>query len=365
MRNLLRKIFRYPAVDLYMFFSCIIAFVALFISLSIFNEIGEYEDDRDQMQFKSRYIAELTKTEDFDLSNIRADINCNIALTGVHITLSEEKVEYNTEAHVVFRSTEYIYPLISGNYPEINKEAEPVCVIGKSVADMFKKSAGDYLSIDGSDYRVSGIIGSNRSEYLDWYIILWYTNLSDRTMDHLRLYDTVNLLLESNTNDTYTCYKEMYSILEDSKGFIHLTGIQSHTDDSIGRPRSEAYFYILLYAFAVLHCVVASDIWIYERRYELSVKKTLGYSSTQLKIDLFIQLFLLALTASIFCAFIQGFFLLAGERMLGIKLSFTYKNVIIILIFTFITCLLSLWRHIRRLDQKEAIKSLQDRSDGI
>ena len=365
MRNLLRKIFRYPAVDSYMFFSCVIAFVALFISLSIFNEIGDYEEDRDHMQFKSSYSAELTKTEAFDLSNICADTNCNITLTGVQITLSDDKEEYNTEAHVVVKATEYIFPLISGDYPEIDKEVEPVCVVGKSVADMFEKKTGDYLSIDGTEYKVSGIIGTNLSEYLDWHIILWYANLSDGTMHHLRLYDTLNLLFESNTNDTYACYKEMYSILVDREGFIHLTGTDSHTDDSIGRPRSEAFFYILLYAFAVLHCVVASDIWIYERRYELSVKKTLGYSSSQLKTDLFIQLFLLALMASVFCMLIQGFFLLAGERLFGIKLRFTFKNVMIVLLFTVITCVLSLWRHIRRLDRKDAIKFLQDRSDGI
>jgi multidrug transporter EmrE-like cation transporter len=45
MKLKIKKIFRYPFVDIYMLFAYCIAFVALFFAISVFDEIFNYKND--------------------------------------------------------------------------------------------------------------------------------------------------------------------------------------------------------------------------------------------------------------------------------------------------------------------------------
>lgn len=365
MKKVMRKIFRYPAVDGYMFFACIIAFVALFISLSVFNEAWDYEDDESHLKFMSSYQGELIKTEKLDLSGLAEGVDCNASFSDVRVSLRTQEGDYNTEAQIYLKMKDRIYPLIEGRYPEDVSDDGPVCVVGREIAEMTGSKTNDHIWIDGSEYKISGIIGTDHSDYLDWHILLWYDKLTEKTLEHLRFFDTVGLIFESNDTDTYICYRKVYDALQGTDGFISLKGTGSYTDTDFGKSRTEAWFYFLLYGFALLHCVVASDIWIYERKYEISVKKAVGFSSGQLKKDLYVQLISITAFAAFMCVVLQGVFMMFGTTLLGIRLRLTWKNLLLISVFTMITSIVGLWRHIGKLDKKEAVNSLRNRSDGI
>lgn len=347
------------------FFSCAIAFFALFLSLSIFNEVWDYEADQNRLQYMSSYTATLTKTEDLDLPLLVREAKGNVLLSDSPILLTISKGEISTMAQIFLKAEEYIYPLVEGAYPNLEEEMQPVCVVGREVAVLSDKGLGDFITIDGTAYKICGIMGTEQSDYLDGTILLWYQKLSETTLEHVKMFQSVELMFESNKTDTYESYRKIYEPAQENENVLSLIGTGSYTDDHFGKNNTEAYFYLLLYAFALLHCIVASEIWAYERRYELSIKKMIGFSVPRLLRDMFRQIFSLTALAAAACFLVQWSLVWAGEALLGIRLRLSLKNLVLVIAFIVFTSVISLLRPIRMLDKEEAVVSMRKRSDGI
>ena len=365
MKIQIRKLFRYPAVDGYLFFSFVIAFTALFVALSLFNSVWNYEDDCESLQYMSTYSCTLLKSEELELDKLAQDWKCSLLATDISVELSFSGKTVSSVCELYFRTDEMIYPLVSGSYPESLRDDQPVCVIGREIAKLSGADVGDTVVLDGENYKVTGILGTEGSDYLDGKLLLWYPAIAENTAEHLRLFDSMELLFASNTRDTYECYKSFYDSIKDSDGVISVTGTGAYTDSDFGKSSTEAYFYILLYSFSILHCVIASDLWIYKRKYELSVKKVLGYTNGLLILDIFLQILRLVTAAAVFCLAVQWLAGKAGKRILGIELTFSLKNLGLIALFVLITSAFSILRPVRLLDRENAVSGLKNRSDGI
>ena len=341
LKKIFEKTFRYPAVDIYMLFSFFIAFMALFIGLSLFSEVWRYNSDSNEDKYRSGYRG-CVQFSDLDINLNNADFGEKgvICFEEAVFSVCMGDTEMPAEGTVCLNKCENAYPLISGEWFDSDADNISRCVvIGKGYSDNLHIYAGDSLLIEGEEYTVKGVAGSKYSDIYDYVIALNIRQMGDRTLRSL-LGQNVNLTARSEDTDAQTIYlgaRENLRKAAPGAVFSEEGGYEKRESD---KDNAEAVLYCAMYVFALFHCLIAADVWINERKYEIAVKKCLGYSENRLFMDLFLQQMRLTLSAAVLCFFVQTVVKCAGGTFLGMNVELTAGNLIIILVFVTISAFL-------------------------
>lgn len=363
---LLEKIFRYPAVDIYMLISGMIAFFALYIALSIFNEAWDYDADHDTFQYTYSYTADVTGVSLSDAEGLLSGIKGNVSADDFQVSVAYGDTEYNVVSKLyLMQQEDIIYPLVQGSYPDLKEEHEPVCVIGRAYADTMGLSAGDTICIDRTNYRIAGIAGSDKSDYFDRMLLLWFALSGDTTKAHAELFTEYQLVFESSHFNMYEQFCTFNDHVKNVSEGITVWGSAGSSADESAKDVSQAFFYMAVYAFALLNCVTAADIWAYERIYELAVKKMVGYSSALIFADMLMQSLRINGAAALVCFLAQMCVSGLGGSLLGIKMRASLINLLLVMVFIFLTSLLCVFGSLRKIVSKTADASIREGWDGI
>lgn len=361
---MLKRIIRYPLADGYMLFSYIIAYVALFFSLTLSSDIRDFDHDMDRYTYKSTYDFTMkAKSSEAGIESVLSNRSGLIQIEDfpVFLTMDEEKL--NTYCSLLLKGDDFSpLPVLQGDINDFLKEKGSVAV-GKLFTQSYHLKIGDTITIGTDPYRVVAVIGTENSDYLSDSLWISYDMAYDGIISTLRNMDQYHIRYLNNDGSAYNEYLETYNTYNGSDwDIVPIGGVKQKASDYVDM-RGLIYFGI--YAFSLLQCVIASELWVYVRKYEIAVRRALGFSQRQLIYVMFCQLLRVSLFAVFLCYGVQYIAMLFNGGVLGIHIRPSLINLGLVFGFGLFTAIVSLILPLRFLGKESAAVSMQKGSDGV
>lgn len=348
---MLHRFFRHPAADVYMMFAYFISLMAMLFVLSLLEEINRADQEKEIYQYDSTYTFLL---EGAGIEQCVETIEEQSGNTYLQSIIGLDDKGISTEAYIVLAETEqWIYPLMSGRYPTKEEIAsgDPIVVIGKGYADFLSVSVGEMIRIDGETYRIVGIIGSETSEVLHAMFFLWFSGCKGITKEQLLQKNDYEITICSNEEMVENSYQRLRTQLNRTVPQAKLAGQSGTASQETGSRYLELWLYFALYVMAVLHCIVAAELWVHVRKREIAICKAHGFSFSGIFFRMFRESMKLSLTVAAVCVLLQGVLQLHGGTLLGVKLSLSWQNRTFFLVLTIITTVLSIYRPVKQAER--------------
>lgn len=336
----LRKIFRNPASDLLLVLGLVISCIILINIADLVSKISVETSTRQAYTHTLRISIfgdcgeEQTKymTEYFDNLN-----EGNVYLTkSVHI----DKQRDGKYAYVLMEDNEeLLLDYKEGGYSK-GSDYKNAVIIGESLEKYIIVEDGKkYLDIDNERYNVIGILENNMSAGIDTSVyILW---------------DTMDAGIKNEWMSQDLVFNEIYYESNISGGLFYdefSTGAAEYGIelDDMGAARNEVDYQNEWYkvtnklllsvglVFSVFTCFSVSYLWLLNRRKELAVRMSYGYSGWQIFKLLFtdtLRLMIPAFFISVIVQLIYGIFLdkavLSGEMFL-LRICVVFAGIFVI-----------------------------------
>ncbi len=284
---MIRKLFRYKLTSI-CFVACqLIVFFAIFGALGIYNKAFDKEKDRLEAIYDSMIKMDVLTSVDVDvLSNAGLNLNeGNLLLAGTLSTALQES-GYNTRTEVILKQNEDMpYKLLEGRLPGSEPEdaGKQVVALGRDKYRFaYEENGKKYITIESETYEVVGVIGSERSDYWDYKVVLHIDCIGQNTLEHIIKKNEFGLELASNKTDLKDAYSRVYGNImsADSTSIITSKKInnkgESTMEKTLGRENVKVNY--IVYIFCLFNCMVMSEFWIIQRRKDLAIKKAFGMS---------------------------------------------------------------------------------------
>lgn len=270
----------------------LVSFFAFLNGMDLFQRVKTALNEANEFRYHSEIsisINQHSKKEEL-LGELRK-IPGNIMFTKYLVYLNQRKV-YHLSDIIVKQEEDFLYPLISGRYPDAQSKKKEVTIGRKMEEYCFWKNGERYLKIEGEDYLVVGVIGSEASDIVDGKLILDERSMGDDLRERILQQNGWNILCTSNQQDLElemadfdSACRELepscelfFQVQDENQTFF----IESATEDG--------GFYWAICGFAMINCIVVSEFWILRRKQEMLVRKIWGYTNLRLFLMLFKEL---------------------------------------------------------------------------
>lgn len=283
----IRKYNRYPLSNLFMFVGLIIAFIAVICGSYIFQRVENGKKESIGYKYinqKSIHYYNMDGTN-LDVLNLSKSTEINIEVAGLSMMVGEETRDTTI---AVSLNEELPYNLIEGRFPteeEIQNHVNVVNIGRYCEKFVYEKDGKKYIDYDNIPYEVIGILGAPKSDVLDYVTYFVYDCLNEY---HKNIFNSLQLVTVRYGSDYINVDNEISKILAsadenlqseiDTSGNANITIINGHEKD---------LFYFMIYGFAIGICVIMSELWIFERKEEIAILKTVGLSLGYIEIKLF------------------------------------------------------------------------------
>lgn len=283
-------IFRYKASAIGILIGISVALLSLFYA-DFMRQLSHMEDnDRIRVAYKYQYgFSVQTESEETyeELSNILRRIDMTIIAEDVSLYVNSKYTEHLCRV-VVNQSEPLKYNLISGRYPTVEelKLGEPIVILGSELRkNTFLTGGEEYISICGEKYRVIGYCSGKKTTVTNYSVILFAECLGEQTeRDFWQAGNTYTqtYTLNSDTAGVQDEYAKIEKQLEDA-GFS-VGGLFRYSTDFNGGQYQESYVKLsyLICFFSIFVSVIVIQFWLFQRRYELAVRRIYGYSKIKL-----------------------------------------------------------------------------------
>lgn len=240
------------------------------------------------------------------------------------------------------------YPLVKGRYysaKEIKNESK-VALIGKSLEGCLRKGKDQkqYLEIDHVQYEVIGIIGlQGQISLWDNRICIPATVLPESIVNDLTFSDSsISMVLYhpdgEMEKDIKTIHKNGRDI--DSDFEIEDTG-RLQTENILNNlVQSQDAIYTLAVMGYIITIIYAANItvfWIEKRRYEIGLRKALGYTNLRIAVMLYSEMFGIACVSAAVALLLQFLLCVFVERISKYTLQLYSSNIISALLVVAVT----------------------------
>lgn len=298
MRKIFRKIFRYKLTSIFFIIGQLIIYITIFGALAVYNRAYDKEKDRINAVYKNRIELEINMSKKADFMSFFADsTNTGNAVISGKLALGIQELGTSVRSEIIIMSNEQMnYKLESGRLPGENaKNGRLEVAVGRNKAKFATVENGKkYLVIEGDRYEISGILGSDKSDYWDNKVVLNIACLGDKTLNSLMKKMSYTVELGSNSyelDDTYkTVYGNIKSIDQDSviKAKKLISNGESTLEKSMAKENMQVN--VITYIFCVLNSMIISEFWIIQRRKEFAIKKALGMKNSKIIMEMFINI---------------------------------------------------------------------------
>ena len=280
MRKIFRKIFRYKLTSIFFIIGQLIIYITIFGALAVYNRAYDKEKDRINAVYKNRIELEINMSKKVDFMSFFADsTNTGNAVISGKLALGILELGTSVRSELIILSYELMnFKLESGRLPGENaKNGRLEVAVGRNKAKFATVENGKkYLVIEGDRYEISGILGSDKSDYWDNKVVLNIACLGDKTLNSLMKKMSYTVELGSNSyelDDTYkTVYGNIKSIDQDSviKAKKLISNGESTLEKSMAKENMQVN--VITYIFCVLNSMIISEFWIIQRRKEFAIK---------------------------------------------------------------------------------------------
>lgn len=293
-------LFRHKKSDLFMMVCFIVTFFLVFVVLSYMNNVINTIEVADKHAYESECRLIFMPGEempDFERILEKAEgLHGIVLVEDVGMSVDEAGTEYYSS---VILFTDEAYKVVSdGELCLVKKTGGADVIIGENFSDYATED--DKLYLDGKEYNVIAVEDDNGGEY-SYSILTWYDDLSEFSRRKLVGAEAISIKISS---DKYQA-TEIFSILRDTITELYPDSnvyAEEVTDEIMYDENTEYMrFYITVYLFCVVNCMVAAQFWVEERKREIAIKKAYGFSNIRLFATLYSEFTKVAMVSMIVC----------------------------------------------------------------
>ena len=315
---MLRKIFRHNSSFL-LLLGMITAFVAFINGTDIYMAYQNAGKESESYNYKYSYYVEVCN---FDGSiEFKEDIKKlpgNIDFGNDVLQVGRDSIHLSDILYTCHESLPFEVDII-------NEDGE--LYIGDDLTKYCVEEDGSlFLNISGKNIPVAGVLKSKTYEVLAYKLyLLPNCRINDEVIfssDYLPFY------YFSNEKDPYDYLKELSDKYSD-KYLITYYDASLEGGESGLKNDTEYLIYFIILAFAMITCIVMSEFWIMRRKNEIYIRSLLGYSNFKIFINLYKQMFQIALFAGAITLILQLIFSKFGI----IRTDFSILKLLISFIF--------------------------------
>ena len=305
------KVFRYQFVSICFIVGQLIAYIAVFGALQIYNSAIIKENERKNAIYTYRITAQASASGKDILSQANKGVNKgNILLSGRMSVFCEETNSLNRVELLLKISEELPYKVISGHIPGTKEEdaGKRVVAVGrKKYRNAIDKNGKKYLTYCMEEYEVVGVLGSE-SDYWDNRVVFHIDSIGERTLNYiLDKENNFEIHIDSNNYTTDELKEEYHTLYTNIVNADNMASVHAIVDTSEGEETISSTYYqenirvnYIVYIFCLINNVIISYFWIISRRKEIAVRQTFGYSKLRLAGMLVKDMIIMIITALAF-----------------------------------------------------------------
>ena len=356
-----RKYIRYSISSIYMMLGYIIGFVAIFNGLSIYNYCENYEKDVNDYKYrhnKDVFINTVDEKTSIDMMYFMNLKKYNYYIKDNVCLYFNENKESRIVDVLLNVNEETNYCFIEGRLPN-KKEVEQgknVIAIGKGIKNQtYIVEDKRYIDIYSIPYEVVGIIGTKMSKAQDYKVVTYYKCLDENSRLKVSL-NEMYLSISSNKENIDMVDVEEYCKMNKSieQKVINNEEIEGSllSDDKL-----RGDFYILVFIFSIVNCMIICEFWIHQRRREIAIRKAYGYSNMQV-VKLITSSMFKIIIASCVCGYLLQVCFSHIMEQQGIKFEWSVLNIIRVIILIIMTTIISMVVPICKIIKRTPIQEL-------
>lgn len=344
----MRSLFRYKASAIGIVTGISIALLSLFYADYIrqLDDIEQREREKFSYQYQVCFSVMTYTAADAQLV---LDALQGFPVTSIaenaSLYVDDEYAEHLCRV-IVSQKEELKYHLTSGRYPTDEELAagEPVVILGKALKDKtVSKSDGEYILICGEEYRVIGYCSGENTTITNYSILLFADSLGEQTrMDVWQAGNTYmqTYSLNSDTLLPRDVYEELRAELEAAG--IQVGPLMEYESDFNGSQYWENYIKLayIVYCFSLFLTLAVIQYWLYQRKYEIAVRRIYGYGRMKLYGYILKELAGLLMLAVLISLLLYGMIAFAYDQTYGIRLPAIYESMLRFLMLSGVTLLI-------------------------
>ena len=309
MKLILKKIFRYKLSAVCMLIGFCTAYLCFWGGNKVSYILNQEEIDRQVSAFRYRQGVVLTIIEDEDVILDFINEKCNATIINLTTWYDSEKVERLMDV-VIHQAEESKYHIVSGRFPNTEelKSGERVVVLGRRhKANTYKRGNEEYTIIDGEEYKVTGYIKAEKSVIYDYKVLLFYPCIGENIRNYImNIAKTmgIGIYLESEHHNVSQTFMEINRSLARRCYIMKEDGIEPFEATEISTINYGRNLY-LVYVYCIITVVIIMQLWLLERKKEISIRRAYGYTRIDIIKVLIIDLFRLIFISTVICIVIQ------------------------------------------------------------
>ncbi|MDE6761164.1 MAG: hypothetical protein K2J90_10885 [Lachnospiraceae bacterium] len=359
-KNMVRECFRYKLSGISMVSCFVVSMLAVHYGISIYNNILKEHLEKNHYQYTYELNMNATARTFDDIPRLPESAKCNMKIRWVMVHDDMEDVTKIID--IIVSSHEEKWPLVSGCYAtkEMLENREKIILIGQDrVQDTYKKGNDMYYGISGEEYRVIGVVGSEKSSIFDGCIILYMDCLGSQVEKCITgSGQGLNITLESDTRDVNEVYdqyiKGNYSMaksdVSNEQGAYLSTAAPSY---------NEKEYCMIIYLFSLVCLSFVIKFWLVQRTHEMKICRAFGFSNRKIILRLLYSITSMFLVSmAIFLVIVFVLQILMRNLIVEYRLFFSIKYITLYILIYILSILIISAKSVYGFIEKSIVENL-------
>lgn len=362
-KTIYQRIKREPTTSFFLIIGFALAMLMVSMGTSYVTELVRASDDKKNYAPPNGYqlVMDLCSDEKskMDIEAImkmfeKTKEETGIMVNDVMVNLDSAKVhQFFSVSAEWFKSDDvWHYPLAEGRYytKEEILAKEKVVLIGKALQKYAKKENGEtYIGIEGTDYKVLGIVGFKDKDSLwDSRVFMPVSSLPEKALEPIEtgsfqyiIYNEEDVV-EENIALLKDALKEKFeNVVIENAGKIEMDNVATQIVTS---PDNILLLGVLGYLVAIVYAINIVALWMEKRRKEMGVRKAFGYSNGSIAKLILCEMAGITFLGCVLGLGIQFLLKIFVSRIFDYDLTIYLSNVLISIgIVAVTTVLTSIW----------------------
>ena len=349
LKKFIKAIFRYKLTSVFFILGQLIVYFTVFGALNIYNRAFQKEEDKIKFQYANRIEMEISDNGKNDIiSNCTEGVTSgNVILAGKIDAFFEEKKVSNRIEIIIKQNEDLNYEIADGRLPgtEGSDASKRQVALGRyQYKYAYEEDGKKYVTFDGEKYEVVGIIGNKGSDYLDYKIVFNINSIGENLLNNICNQNSYTIEIGSNVTDINDSYKTIYEniLKRSSRAMIDSYSLKGNGENTISSTLYKEKFSvnILVYVFCLLNCMLISEFLIIQRKKEIAIRRTYGFSNARIVLGIMRDVSVLCLAS--FVIFIFVYMILNIMKLNLFAIAFDKLTVITVILINMISIMLTI-----------------------
>lgn len=341
-KDIFRECFRYRISGIAMVSCFVVSLLAMHYGISIYSNILKEHSEKNNYRYNHELCMTGGAASLDEIPRLPESVKCNIKLHGIMVHDDTENVTRCVD--IITSAYGIKWPLVSGSYATdaMIKSKEKIIVIGQGLAHNASVKDGDmFYGISGEEYKVIGIMGSEKSSVFDYSILLYIDCLGKRLEECITASNqALSMIMESDEEDVNAVYDKYirgsYSVTGSES-----SGVSEEYLSTVEPTYNEKEYCIIIYVFSFACIWIVVKFWLAQRTHEMKICRAFGFSNRKLVMRLLRSIFSIFIVSMVIFSLIVFFLQIAMENtMEEYRLFFSIKYIAIYILLFFLSVLL-------------------------